>query len=120
MVGSIVLAASAGIGALAGLAAADRFSPTGKLPLAAVGPSCATCGGTGKVACRLCSRWSDGDVGCRPCAGTGRQACRSCRGSGTGRKAFVAVRAQARRPLVARQMLHDGSKTTECSAVKVQ
>ncbi|TVU14024.1 hypothetical protein EJB05_37466, partial [Eragrostis curvula] len=119
MVGSIAIAASAGIGALAGLAAADRCSPRRKLPMAGVGPSCATCGGTGKVACRLCSRWSDGDVGCRPCAGTGREPCRSCRGSGTGRKALVAVRAQARRPLVAvaRQMLHDGSKTTEFSAV---
>ncbi|GJN03157.1 hypothetical protein PR202_ga20567 [Eleusine coracana subsp. coracana] len=73
----------------------DRCSPAGKkLPLAGVGgarPNCAACGGTGKVACRLCSRWSDGDVGCRPCAGTGRVACRSCRRSGTGRRAPVCL-----------------------------
>nr|CAB3484303.1 unnamed protein product [Digitaria exilis] len=74
MVGPIVLAASAGLGMLAGIAAADRCSSssgagTNNLPLAGgAWPSCAACGGTGEVAC-LCARWSDGDVGCRPCAG---------------------------------------------------
>ncbi|CAL5017372.1 unnamed protein product [Urochloa decumbens] len=108
MVGAIVLAASAGLGMLAGVAAADRCSSStsgsGNLPLAggARGPSCAACGGTGKVAC-LCSRWSDGDVGCRPCAGTGRAPCRSCRGSGggTGRRALVRVAVRAQRPMAA-------------------
>ncbi|OEL14158.1 hypothetical protein BAE44_0024823 [Dichanthelium oligosanthes] len=107
MVGPIVLAASAGLGMLAGLATADRCSSSGSsgnhLPLAGasgMGPTCATCGGTGEVAC-LCARWSDGDVGCRPCAGSGRTACRSCRGSGTGRRAPVRVAVCAQRPLVA-------------------
>ena len=84
MVGPIVLAASAGIGMLAGLATADRCAAAGNnLPLTGARPpaGCATCGGTGKVAC-LCARWSDGDAGCQPCAGTGRSACRSCRGTG--------------------------------------
>ncbi|RLM65465.1 chaperone protein DnaJ-like [Panicum miliaceum] len=99
MVGPIVLAASAGIGMLAGLATADRCasgSGNNLLPLAGARPptsSCATCGGTGKVAC-LCVRWSDGDAGCRPCAGTGRSACRSCRGTGLRAPVRVAVRAQ--------------------------
>ncbi|CAL5032522.1 unnamed protein product [Urochloa decumbens] len=109
MVGPIVLAASAGLGMLAGVAAADRCSSStsgsGNLPMAGAGGmrhSCATCGGTGKVAC-LCSRWSDGDVGCRPCAGTGHVPCRSCRGSGGGteRRALVRVAVRAQRPLAA-------------------
>ncbi|KAF8715347.1 hypothetical protein HU200_026980 [Digitaria exilis] len=109
MVGPIVLAASAGLGMLAGLAAADRCSSSGagtnNLPLAggARWPSCAACGGTGEVAC-LCARWSDGDVGCRPCSGSGRTACRRCRGSGRsgGRRVPVRVAAvRAQGPLVA-------------------
>ncbi|KAJ1270621.1 hypothetical protein BS78_06G066700 [Paspalum vaginatum] len=106
MVGPIVLAAaSAGLGALVGVATADRCSPAGRRPPmvgAGGAPSCGTCGGTGKVAC-LCARWSDGDVGCRACAGSGRAPCRSCHGSGTGRRATVrvAVRGQRRGPLAA-------------------
>ncbi|CAN6270466.1 unnamed protein product [Urochloa humidicola] len=107
MVGPIVLAASAGLGMLAGVAAADRCSSSGSgnLPLAGPGGvrhSCAACGGTGKVAC-LCSRWSDGDVGCRSCAGTGHATCRSCRGSGGGggRRALVRVAVRVQRPLAA-------------------
>ncbi|CAN6234783.1 unnamed protein product [Urochloa humidicola] len=108
MVGPIVLAASAGLGMLAGLATAERCSSSsgsGNLPLAGAGGvrhSCAACGGTGQVAC-LCSRWSDGDVGCRPCAGTGQAPCPSCRGSGggTGRRALVRVAVRAQRPLAA-------------------
>ncbi|KAF8772495.1 hypothetical protein HU200_005701 [Digitaria exilis] len=99
MVGPIVLAASAGLGMLAGLAAADRCSSSG----GARWPSCAACGGTGEVAC-LCARWSDGDVGCRPCSGSGRTACRRCRGSGRsgGRRVPVRVAAvRAQGPLVA-------------------
>ncbi|CAN6234784.1 unnamed protein product [Urochloa humidicola] len=104
MVGLVVVAgASAGLAALVGIATGGR-STAGRLPLAgaggALGPSCATCGGTGKVAC-LCSRWSDGDVGCRTCAGSGRTACRSCRGSGTGRRATVRVAVRSQRPLIA-------------------
>ncbi|RCV33289.1 hypothetical protein SETIT_7G072200v2 [Setaria italica] len=100
MVGPIVLAASAGLGMLAGLATADRCSSSSG---GARGLSCVACGGTGKVAC-LCARWSDGDdVGCRPCAGTGRTPSRRCRGPGrTGRRhepVRVVVRAQ--RPLEA-------------------
>ncbi|CAO2042000.1 unnamed protein product [Urochloa humidicola] len=111
MVGPIVLAASAGLGMLAGVVTADRCSSSssgsGNLPMAGAGGarhSCATCGGTGKVAC-FCSRWSDGDVGCRSCAGSGRAPCRSCRGSGggggTGRRALVRVAVRAQRPLQA-------------------
>ena len=104
MVGPIiVLAASAGAGALVGIAAADRCSGW-RPPLGgaggAQGPNCSTCGGTGKVACP-CARWSDGDIGCRTCAGSGRTACRSCRGSGTGRSATVRVAVRAQRTLVA-------------------
>ena len=54
MVGPIVLAASAGIGMLAGLATADRCASGNNLPLMGSRPptaGCATCGGTGKVAC---------------------------------------------------------------------
>ncbi|CAL5032521.1 unnamed protein product [Urochloa decumbens] len=103
MVGPVVIAAaSAGLGALVGMATGARWSSAGRLPLAGAqqGPCCATCGGTGKVAC-LCSRWSDGDVGCRTCAGSGRTACRSCRGSGTGRRAAVRVAVRSQRPMVA-------------------
>ena len=99
----IVLAASAGVGALVGVAAADRCSGW-RPPLGgaggAQGPNCSTCGGTGKVACP-CAQWSDGDVGCRTCAGSGRTSCRSCRGSGTSRRATVRVAVRAQRTLVA-------------------
>ncbi|AQK43220.1 uncharacterized protein [Zea mays] len=106
--GPIVLAASAGLGALVGQAAADggwcsAWRPPPPLAGAgggARGSYCAACGGTGKVACP-CARWSDGDVGCRTCAGSGRAACRSCRGSGTRRRAAVRVAVRAQRALVA-------------------
>uniref|UniRef100_A0A0E0KPS3 Uncharacterized protein n=1 Tax=Oryza punctata TaxID=4537 RepID=A0A0E0KPS3_ORYPU len=98
-----IAVASAGLGMLAGVAMANRSSSTrtSSSPAAllrwgapAPAPRCATCGGTGREECRLCTRWSDseGDCsGCRACAGARRAPCRSCGGSGTGRRAPVRV-----------------------------
>ncbi|KMZ73278.1 Drought-induced protein [Zostera marina] len=85
MAGPLVLASQ-----LAGVVAGAilvKSAMDGTNPMAGGGglPRCATCNGTGRVAC-LCARWSDGDnTGCRTCSGSGRMVCSSCGGTGTGR-----------------------------------
>ncbi|XP_065046214.1 uncharacterized protein LOC135677756 [Musa acuminata AAA Group] len=88
--GPLVLASqlAAGLGVLAGAAIVKSAMESG--PMAGGLPRCATCNGTGRVAC-LCSRWSDGDVGCRSCVGSGMMLCRSCGGSGSGRPLPIQV-----------------------------
>ncbi|XP_008801836.1 uncharacterized protein LOC103715847 [Phoenix dactylifera] len=93
----VVSQLATGLGVLAG---AMLVKSAMEQPMAGPGgwqpPRCATCNGTGRVAC-LCSRWSDGDVGCRTCAGSGRMACSSCGGSGTGRPSPVQINLRSNR-----------------------
>ncbi|XP_073013526.1 uncharacterized protein [Typha latifolia] len=92
--GPIVLASqlATGLGVVAGaMLVKSAMDALDAGPMAGGLPRCATCNGTGRVAC-LCSRWSDGDVGCRSCAGSGRMACRNCGGSGSGRPLPIQVR----------------------------
>ncbi|THU50509.1 hypothetical protein C4D60_Mb06t20960 [Musa balbisiana] len=88
--GPLVLASqlAAGLGVLAGAAIVKSAMESG--PMAGGLPRCATCNGTGRVAC-LCSRWSDGDVGCPSCVGSGMMLCRNCGGSGSGRPLPIQV-----------------------------
>ncbi|MQM23482.1 hypothetical protein Taro_056546 [Colocasia esculenta] len=95
----VVSQLATGLGVLAGAMLVK--SAMDSKPMAGGGaggwPRCATCNGTGRVAC-LCSRWSDGDVGCRTCAGSGRMACSSCGGTGTGRPIPVQLSVRPNRP----------------------
>lgn len=98
MAGPLVLASQ-----LAGVVAGAilvKSAMDGTNPMAGGGglPRCATCNGTGRVAC-LCARWSDGDnTGCRTCSGSGRMVCSSCGGTGTGRPIPMQIRMRPNPP----------------------